>query len=109
MRNGPDRRYTAVPNNPEFLLLQATVKSRHFPLLGVGLKLASVVLFSGMAVCVKLLGREIPPGQSIFVRGIISVLVLALIAWRTDQLHLLRTRNWRSHALRSLSGVAEAG
>ncbi|HEY5810059.1 MAG TPA: DMT family transporter [Povalibacter sp.] len=85
--------------------MQATVTPRHFPLLGVGLKLASVVLFSGMAVCVKLLGREVPPGQSIFVRGIISVLVLALIAWRTDQLHLLRTRNWRSHALRSLSGT----
>lgn len=85
--------------------MQATVTPRHLPLLGIGLKLASVVLFAGMAVCVKLLGREIPPGQSIFVRGIISVLVLALIAWRTDRLHLLKTRSWRSHALRSLSGT----
>jgi drug/metabolite transporter (DMT)-like permease len=74
-------------------------------LLGVGLKLASVVLFAGMAVCIKLLGPEIPPGQSIFVRGVISVFVLALIAWHAGQLHLLKTRNWRSHALRSLSGT----
>lgn len=58
-----------------------------------------------MTLCVKLLGPQIPPGQSIFVRGIISVLVLAFIAWRTQGLQLLQTRNWRSHALRSLSGT----
>jgi drug/metabolite transporter (DMT)-like permease len=58
-----------------------------------------------MTVCVKYLGREIPVGQTIFVRGIISVLVLAMIARYTEGLHLLKTRNWRSHALRSLSGT----
>lgn len=58
-----------------------------------------------MTVCVKLLGQDIPNGQTIFVRGLISVLVVALIAWRTEGLHLLKTRNWRSHALRSLSGT----
>jgi drug/metabolite transporter (DMT)-like permease len=58
-----------------------------------------------MLACVKLLGREIPIGQTIFVRGVISVLVLALMAWSTGGLHLLKTRNWRSHALRSLSGT----
>lgn len=58
-----------------------------------------------MTLCVKLLGQDIPTGQTIFVRGLISLLVLALIAWRTESLHLLKTRNWRSHALRSLSGT----
>lgn len=58
-----------------------------------------------MALCIKLLGPQIPAGQSIFVRGVVSVVVLAFIAWRTDGLHLLTTRNWRSHALRSLSGT----
>lgn len=58
-----------------------------------------------MTVCIKLLGQDIPNGQTIFVRGLISVAVLALIAWRTEGLHLLKTRNWRSHALRSLSGT----
>jgi drug/metabolite transporter (DMT)-like permease len=85
--------------------LHAAVPSRHRPLLGIALKLASVVLFAGMTVCVKRLGQEIPAGQTIFVRGVISALVLALIAWRTEGLHLLRTGNWRSHALRSLSGT----
>lgn len=78
---------------------------RHRPLLGIALKLASVIVFAGMMVCVKLLGQQIPTGQTIFVRGVISVLVLALIAWSTGSLHLLKTRNWRSHALRSLSGT----
>ena len=75
------------------------------PVLGSALKLASVVLFAGMTVCIKFLGRDIPAGQTIFVRGIISILILTLIAWSTEGLHLLKTRNWRSHALRSLSGA----
>ena len=59
-----------------------------------------------MTLCVKLLGQDTPSGQIIFVRGVISVIVLALIAWRTRRLHLLKTSNWRGHALRSLSGTA---
>ena len=58
-----------------------------------------------MTLCVKFLGQDIPIGRTIFVRGVISALVLALIAWRSEGLHLLTTRNWRSHALRSLSGT----
>jgi drug/metabolite transporter (DMT)-like permease len=85
--------------------LHAAHASLHRPVLGIVLKLASLVLFSGMTLCVKLLGQDTPSGQTIFVRGLISALVLALIAWRTDGLHLLKTSNWRSHALRSLSGT----
>ena len=58
-----------------------------------------------MALCVKFLGSDIPSGQTIFVRGLISIAVLALIAWQTGRVHLLKTRNWRSHALRSFSGT----
>ncbi|HJY39341.1 MAG TPA: DMT family transporter [Steroidobacteraceae bacterium] len=79
--------------------------SRHVPVLGIALKLASIVVFAAMTVCIKFLGSDIPAGQTIFVRGIISVVVLALIAWSTEGLHLLKTRNWRSHALRSLAGT----
>lgn len=79
--------------------------SRHLPVLGITLKLASVVVFAGMLVCIKFLGRDIPAGQTIFVRGLISVVVLALIAWSTGRLYLLKTDNWRSHALRSLCGT----
>lgn len=82
-----------------------SVASRHVPVLGIALKLASVVVFAAMTVCIKFLGRDIPAGQTIFVRGLISIVVLALIAWNTEGLHLLKTRNWRSHALRSLAGT----
>jgi drug/metabolite transporter (DMT)-like permease len=70
------------------------------------LKLASVLLLATMAACVKYLGDAIPSGETVFVRGVISVVVLAFIAWRVEGLHLLKTKNVRSHALRSLSGTA---
>ena len=79
---------------------------QHRPVLGAFFKLTSVLLLSSMAACVKHLGSAIPSGETVFVRGIISVVVLALIAWRVEGLHLLKTRNLRSHALRSLSGTA---
>jgi len=86
-------------------LRSASTSSRQRPLLGIALKLVSVLLLSGMTVCVKSVGSDIPVGEMIFVRGIISMAVLALVAYWIGGLHLLRARNWRSHALRSLSGT----
>jgi drug/metabolite transporter (DMT)-like permease len=86
--------------------LHAASSDYHRPILGIALKLASLVLFAGMTVCVKLLGQAIPIGQTIFVRGLVSILVVGLIAWHTGRLQLLKTNNLRSHALRSLSGTA---
>lgn len=65
----------------------------------------SVVLIAGMAVSVKFLGGAIPTGEIIFVRGLISIAVLAGLAWRVAGLHLLKTNNLRSHARRSLLGT----
>jgi drug/metabolite transporter (DMT)-like permease len=70
------------------------------------LKLASVALLSGLAACVKYLGDGVPTGQIIFVRGVVSLAVLAFIAWRFEGLHVLRTDRLRSHAVRSLAGTA---
>ena len=78
----------------------------HRPVLGAFLKLSSVVLLSSMAACIKYLGAAIPAGETMFVRGVISLVVLAVIAWRVAGLHILKTQNLRSHALRSLSGTA---
>lgn len=75
------------------------------PVLGIAFKITSVALLSAMAACVKHLGTDIPSGQTIFARGLISIVVLAVLAWSTGSLRLLKTRNWRSHALRSLSGT----
>jgi drug/metabolite transporter (DMT)-like permease len=77
----------------------------HRPVLGVLLKLSSIVLLSVLAACVKYLGDSVPTGQLIFARGVISAAVLALIAWRTEGLRILRTDKLRSHAARSLAGT----
>jgi drug/metabolite transporter (DMT)-like permease len=75
--------------------------------LGVFLKLASVLFLASMGACVKHLGSAIPAGETIFVRGVISIAVLTLVAWRVEGgLQVLKTKNLRSHALRSLSGTA---
>jgi drug/metabolite transporter (DMT)-like permease len=85
--------------------LPATHPPHHRPVLGVAFKLTSVLFLASMGACVKHLGSEIPSGETIFVRGVISVVVLALVAWCTEGLHVLKTSNLRSHALRSLSGT----
>ncbi|HEY5761532.1 MAG TPA: DMT family transporter [Steroidobacter sp.] len=85
--------------------MHAAAASLHRPILGIALKLVSVVLFAGMTLCVKLLGTAVPVGQTIFVRGVVSIALLALLCWYTNQLHLLKTSNLKSHALRSLSGT----
>lgn len=84
----------------------AAIDHHHRPVLGVGLKLSSVVLLSCLAACVKYLGDGVPTGQIIFVRGVISMAVLAVIAWRLEGLQILRTDKLRWHAVRSLSGTA---
>jgi len=76
------------------------------PIVGVFLKLSSVVLLSCLAACVKYLGDGVPTGQIIFVRGVISMVVLGFIAWHTHGFKILRTERLRSHALRSLAGTA---
>ncbi len=86
--------------------MSSTDAHHHRPVLGAFFKLLSVVFLSSMAACVKHLGSAIPTGQTIFVRGVISLVVLALIAWRLEGLHLLKTQNLRSHGLRSLAGTA---
>ena len=62
--------------------MNSPAASRSVPVLGISLKLASIVVFAAMTVCIKFLGSAIPAGQTIFVRGLISVVVLALIAER---------------------------
>jgi drug/metabolite transporter (DMT)-like permease len=80
-------------------------ETHHRPMFGVLLKLLAVVLLSAMAAGVKYLGPEVPVGQTIFVRSLVAVATVVLIAWSCGQMHLLKTGNWQSHALRSTSGA----
>jgi drug/metabolite transporter (DMT)-like permease len=84
----------------------AANEHQHRPVVGVFLKLSSVALLSCLAACVKYLGNGVPTGQIIFVRGLISMAVLAFIAWHFHGFQILRTERLRSHAVRSLAGTA---
>src|SRR5512138_3647213 len=95
---GPFRRPSAT--------VSTTAAHHHQPVVGAFCKLLSVVFLSSMGACVKHLGDAIPVGQTIFVRGVISVVVLAAVAWWTEGLQILKTSNLRSHAVRSLAGTA---
>jgi drug/metabolite transporter (DMT)-like permease len=76
----------------------------HGALLGAGLKLISVFCLAAMAACVKYLGAAVPAGEVVFFRGAVALVVIATVAWRTEGLVVLKTRNWRAHAARSLAG-----
>ena len=82
----------------------STAPDHSHPVLGIVLKFGSVVMLAMMAACVKYLGSGVPAGQAIFFRGSIAMIVIAFVAWRTDGLHVLKTKNWRAHASRSLAG-----
>ncbi len=58
-----------------------------------------------MAASVKYLGAAIPAGQTIFLRGLISLVVLTGVAFFSEGIGVLKTRNWRAHGARSLSGT----
>lgn len=58
-----------------------------------------------MSALVKYLGSAVPVGEMVAARSVVGVVTIALIAWRTQRLHLLRTRNWQSHAMRSSAGA----
>jgi drug/metabolite transporter (DMT)-like permease len=94
------------PKDERPVLALAANEHQHRPVLGVSLKLSSVVLLSCLAACVKYLGQGVPTGQIIFVRGVISMAVLAFIAWQFHGFQILRTDRLRSHAVRSLAGTA---
>jgi drug/metabolite transporter (DMT)-like permease len=77
----------------------------HRPALGVTFKLVSIVLLASMSACIKYLGGDVPAGQIIFIRGVMSLPLLSVVAWRASGLRLLATRNWRAHAARSIMGT----
>lgn len=58
-----------------------------------------------MSACVKYLGHAIPIGETIFVRGLIGLITLAVLARFSTGLQVLKTANPQRHAWRSLSGT----
>ena len=55
------------------------------PLRGIALKLASVVLFVGMAALIKAGSAEVPTGQAVFFRSFFALpVILVWLIWRGD-------------------------
>ena len=77
------------------------------PNLGIGLRLISGVLFTGMVICVKALSEAAPLGQIVFFRSFFALIPLVIfLAWRHEFPSGLRTRRPLGHLVRSFFGAA---
>ncbi|WP_185983103.1 DMT family transporter [Aureimonas mangrovi] len=76
------------------------------PLLGIGLKVLSVVVFVGMQTFIKAGGEGVPAGQIVFFRSFFALIPVAIyLAWLGDLSTALRTSDLPGHFLRGLIGV----
>ncbi|WP_107496496.1 DMT family transporter [Thalassobius sp. I31.1] len=77
------------------------------PNLGIGLRLISGVLFTGMVICVKALSEAAPLGQIVFFRSFFALIPLVIfLAWRHEFPSGLRTSRPLGHMVRSFFGAA---
>lgn len=76
------------------------------PLLGVGLKVVSTLVFTAMVACVKLSAADVPTGEIVFFRSFFALLpILAVLAVRGELRGVLATRHLGSHIWRGAVGV----
>ncbi|WP_422822627.1 DMT family transporter [Vreelandella titanicae] len=77
------------------------------PGLGIGLRILSGALFTGMLVCIKAVSDEVPVGQSVFYRSLFALLpIVVFLLLRREFPRGLATRRPLGHALRSGLGAA---
>ena len=80
------------------------------PLRGIGLKLASVVVFIAMASLIKATSQHVPPGQAVFFRSFFAIPVIAGWLFLRHELHQgVGTPNYAGHFFRGLMGVMAMG
>jgi len=76
----------------------------------VALKLLSVCVFMGMAVCVKVSAEEVPAGEIVFFRSLFAIPVIMVWLWHRHELATgLRTDNPMGHLWRGLVGATAMG
>jgi drug/metabolite transporter (DMT)-like permease len=79
------------------------------PLLAIGLKVASIIVFLGMSICLKAAGA-LPLGQLVFYRSAFAIIpIMLMLAWQRKLLTGFRTSHPYSHVLRGLVGVFSMG
>lgn len=80
------------------------------PMLGIGLKVFSVVVFVAMQTSLKTLGEEIPAGQLVFFRSFFALVPVAIyLAYLGEIRTALRTDDIGGHFLRGIIGVSSMG
>ncbi len=77
------------------------------PIIGIGLKIGSIVAFLGMATCIKEVGDAVPAGEIVFFRASLAMVPILIYLGMRRQLHTaFRTSNLMSHVWRGLVGVS---
>lgn len=80
------------------------------PLRGIALKILSVTVFTGMAVCIKAVAPEIPPGEAVFFRSFFAIpVILVWLVSMHDLRHGLDTVHRMGHVWRGLVGTSAMG
>ncbi len=80
------------------------------PLRGIGLKIASVIVFALMIVCIKASAPQVPPGQSVFFRSFFAIpVIVAWQIWHGDLRNGFRTNNLIGHVWRGVIGTSAMG
>lgn len=79
------------------------------PLLGIGLKIASVAIFVGMSSFIKAAG-QLPAGQIVFFRSFFAIFpIIVFLAYHGELRTALHTTRPISHVARGVVGVASMG
>jgi drug/metabolite transporter (DMT)-like permease len=80
------------------------------PLRGISLKVASVSVFTLMAICIKASAPHIPPGEAVFFRSFFAIpVILVWLIWTRDLRHGLDTLYPMGHVWRGLVGTTAMG
>ncbi|PVB61727.1 DMT family transporter [Labrenzia sp. 011] len=81
--------------------------TRHAPLLGISLKLASTIAFFMMATALKIAADTVPIGELVFARNFFGLFpVLLMVAMRGELAQAFRTKNPKGHLTRATVGLS---
>ncbi len=80
------------------------------PLRGIGLKIASVVIFIAMQSLIKAASDHVPPGEAVFFRSFFAIPVIVVWLYLRHELHEgVGTRNPMGHLWRAVVGTMSMG